>query len=134
MSEISAIAQTAAGPHGASRTPAVSAPPVRDRQELAAPGKAVTPEFAAAAQDGPPPGPAVAEAVAQLNDFLRQERLSLEFSVDQASGRVVIRITDAETDQVIRQIPPEEVLAIVRYLSEGPDAGALRGLLVSESV
>lgn len=134
MSEISAIAQTAAGSHGAARTPAVAVPLVRDRQGLAALGKALSPEPAAPAPDKASDGASAVEAVAQLNDFLRQERLSLTFSVDHASGRVVIRITDAETDQLIRQIPPEEVMAIVRHLAEGPEPGALRGLLVSESV
>jgi flagellar protein FlaG len=126
MSEISAIAQSTARPLG---PPPTAELPVRIRQELAGPGKPPPTE-----PPEPPDQGAITEAVAGLNDFFKQERHSLEFSVDQASGRVVIRITDAETDQVIRQIPPEEVLAIVRHLAEGPDAGALRGLLLSESV
>jgi flagellar protein FlaG len=134
MSEISAIAQTATGPQGPARTPVAAAVPVRDRQGFAAPGKALAAEPTASTSAGAPAGAAAAEAVAQLNGFLRHERLSLEFSVDQASGRVVIRITDTDTDQLIRQIPPEEVMTIARHLSEGPEAGALRGLLVSESV
>lgn len=131
MSEISAIVQTATGPQSAARTPTA---PIRERQGLAAPGKVLAPEPAASTSAGAPAGAAAAEAVAQLNDFLRHERLSLEFSVDQASGRVVIRITDTDTDQLIRQIPPEEVMVIARHLAEGPEARALRGLLVRESV
>ena len=129
MSEINAIAQSTARPLGPAQT---AEPPVRIRQELAKPAK--TPSIEPPAPPEAPDQGAATEAVARLNAFFKQERHSLEFSVDQASGRVIIRITDTETDQVIRQIPPEEVLAIVRHLSEGADAGALRGLLLSESV
>lgn len=133
MSEISPIAHAAARPPGASGSSLVAAPPVRDRQDSAEPGRDVVSDAATRAPEGPANLRATRDAVAQLNDLFKQERHSLEFSVDQASGRVVIRIMDAETDQLIRQIPPDEVLAIARHLAQGTDAGALRGLLVSES-
>jgi flagellar protein FlaG len=36
----------------------------------------------------------------------------IRFSVDEASGRPLIRVIDVSTAEVIRQIPSEEVLAI----------------------
>lgn len=36
----------------------------------------------------------------------------IRFSVDQTSGRSLIRVVDRTTDELIRQIPSEEVLAI----------------------
>jgi len=134
MSEINPIAPTAARLPGTTGSPVVASLSVRDRQEPAEPDKDVSPELQPRVTDGPSVAPATTDAVVWLNDFLKQEHRSLEFSVDQASGRVVIRITDTETNQLIRQIPPEEVLAMVRHLAQGADAGALRGLLVSESV
>ena len=51
------------------------------------------------------------EAVArQLETFLKNVSRSLEFHVDEASGRMVCSVRDAETGDLIRQIPNEEVL------------------------
>ena len=43
---------------------------------------------------------------------------ALRFSVDEGSGRTVIRVIDRETDEVIRQIPPEDVLRIAEQIRE----------------
>lgn len=133
MSEIGAIIQTGVRHQAPDWSPAGVQSAVRDRQGLAGPGKAAAAEPAAPSAFAVQADAAV-EAVAQLNAFLRHERLNLEFSVDEGSGRVVIRITDTDTDQLVRQIPSEEVLTIARHLAEGSEAGTLRGLLVSESV
>lgn len=53
------------------------------------------------------------EAVArQLEGFLKRVSRSLEFHVDDASGRMVCSVRDAETGDLIRQIPNEEVLRL----------------------
>lgn len=61
--------------------------------------------------------------VADLNEAAQSHRRSLRFSVDEDSGRTVIRVVDPETDEVVRQIPPEEVLNVARRM--GDSAGAL---------
>jgi flagellar protein FlaG len=43
-----------------------------------------------------------------------QRRLRLQ--VDELSGRTVITVLDAETNEVVRQIPSPELLAVVRHL------------------
>ncbi len=61
----------------------------------------------------PKPATADIEAVArQLETFLKRVSRSLEFHVDGASGRVVCSVRDAETGDLIRQIPNEEVLRL----------------------
>ena len=42
--------------------------------------------------------------------------LSLEFSVDADTGTHVIKVIDRNSGDVVRQIPPEEVLAFLRQL------------------
>jgi len=81
------------------------------------PGPAARPQpqaaVAPAGQSHSKPKPAVAdiEAVArQLESFLKRVSRSLEFHVDDASGRTVCSVRDAETGDLIRQIPNEEVL------------------------
>ena len=61
--------------------------------------------------------------VAGLNEVAQSNRRSLRFTVDEDSGRTVIRVVDPETDEVIRQIPPEEVLDLARRM--GSSAGNL---------
>ncbi len=69
----------------------------------------------------PPPSPPVAdvaEAVEQLNEIMSSKQRSLRFQVDQGSGRTIIVVIDKATEEVIRQIPSEELLAIAQQLTD----------------
>ncbi len=61
------------------------------------------------------------DAVSQINDYVQNIQRSLQFSVDEKSGRDVVTVVDKETDEVIRQIPTEEVLVIARSLADQQD-------------
>lgn len=43
---------------------------------------------------------------------------SITFSVDEKTGDLVVRVMDSETEEVVRQIPPEDVLEIRRKMSD----------------
>jgi len=60
-----------------------------------------------------------AQAVAKLNEVLKDRERDLEFSVDDTTGRTILKVIHAETGEVIRQIPPEELLNIARTFIEG---------------
>jgi flagellar protein FlaG len=75
---------------------------------------------------------AMQAAVTRLNDYVQNVQRNLEFSVDKETGCTVVTVRDAETDEVIRQIPPEKMLAIMRALAEGASGSAGLGLLVRE--
>jgi flagellar protein FlaG len=60
-------------------------------------------------------------AVSQINDYVQNLQRSLLFTVDEASGKDVVTVLDSETDEVIRQYPSEEILAIARRLAEQKD-------------
>ncbi|MBK1674896.1 hypothetical protein CKO35_16710 [Ectothiorhodospira shaposhnikovii] len=68
----------------------------------------------------------VEDAVDRINDFIQTVRRDLEFSVDEDTGRTVIKVFDSETEELIRQFPPDELLAIAAHLEE------VRGLLFKE--
>jgi len=91
-------------------------------KESEAGGKALPPEAAARGEDGP------REALRRIEAYVQGVRRELRFSVDETTGRTVIRVLDAETEEVIRQIPPEELMAVARSLAEGREAG-IEGLL-----
>jgi len=45
-------------------------------------------------------------------------RRNVNFSVEDSSGRVVVKVTDASSGDVIRQIPSEEALQLAESLDE----------------
>lgn len=61
----------------------------------------------------------VAKAVAPMAQ-------SLQFSLDKDSGKTVVKVMDTDTNEVIRQIPSEEVLAISKAVDK------LKGLLIKQ--
>lgn len=71
---------------------------------------------AAAAEDksrAPKAGPDEVEAIAsEVQIYLKRLNTELRFEVDKDSKEVIVKIVDPENDEVIRQIPSEELLAI----------------------
>ena len=61
------------------------------------------------------------DVVRELNDHVQHVQRELQFSVDEDSGRTVIKVLDKETKDVIRQIPGEEALNFARKLDEGAE-------------
>ncbi len=59
------------------------------------------------------------ETMAQkLQDFIGSLNRGLEFSVDDDSGRDVIKVIDKNTGDTVKQYPSEEVLDLVASLSD----------------
>lgn len=56
---------------------------------------------------------ALKEAISEMTRSAQSLQRSLLFSVDENSGRTVITVVDKATDEIIRQIPPEEVMNMV---------------------
>jgi len=51
--------------------------------------------------------------------------LALQFAVDTQTGQRIVQVIDKETGELIRQVPPEELLNVMHALR------ALKGLLLS---
>jgi flagellar protein FlaG len=60
--------------------------------------------------------PKIESVTRQIDSFLRSINRSVQFRVDQASGEMVVSICDAETGEVIRQVPGEEALRIAERI------------------
>nr|WP_018648906.1 MULTISPECIES: flagellar protein FlaG [unclassified Thioalkalivibrio] len=65
----------------------------------------------------------VNQVVESINSYLQSTKRALEFSVDDTSGRTVITVMDGEREEVIRQIPPEAVLALVERFQSDQELG-----------
>ena len=61
----------------------------------------------------------VVDAVQRVQDYVQTIERDLQFSIDEDSGRTIIKVIDPETDEVVRQIPPEELLNILQSLESG---------------
>ena len=58
------------------------------------------------------------DVVSDLNELVRDLHRELKFSVDEDSGATVIRVIDKATDEVVRQIPSEELMHLRKRLQE----------------
>lgn len=67
------------------------------------------------------------EAVDSMNDLIGTlNSSSLQFSIDDETGKTIVKVMDAETKEVIKQIPSEEMIAISKALDH------LKGLLIQQ--
>jgi flagellar protein FlaG len=56
------------------------------------------------------------EAISNINKSLQAANQGVEFSVDDDSKRLVVKVVDQETREVLRQMPTKEALEIARSL------------------
>jgi len=70
---------------------------------------------------------AVRDAVTAINRAAKSLNNSIQLSLDERSGRAIVRVVDSETGQLIRQIPTEEVLELRRALDK------IAGLLINRT-
>jgi flagellar protein FlaG len=66
------------------------------------------------------------EIAATLNAEMQFKERKLSFSVDKISNRILFSVTDKESGEVIRQVPPEAVLKVSHNLE------ALKGVLFDD--
>ena len=98
--------------------PQVSAAAQMKAQKSDAGGKPMQETAAQVAKSTPPSQQELSVAVAELNSQLQSVERNLQFSIDDASGQTVVKVVDSETQELIRQIPSEELLRISERLKE----------------
>lgn len=55
-------------------------------------------------------------AIESLNQNLQKMNRNVHFSIDAASGKDVVRVTNRNTGETVRQLPSEETLQFLRNL------------------
>ena len=66
-------------------------------------------------------------AVQTLNSTMKKIPTTLQFSVDSASNRVIVQVTNNDTGEVVRTLPGEAVLKIAQNLE------SLKGILFDDA-
>jgi len=133
-----------------SRIASGAAQPVAGRSEAVAANAQPRPANPGATENAAPGAPAGAEPVAgtgtpradlqqllaQVSRHIDPERRALSFELSEELGRAVVSVYDAETEELIRQIPSETLVRIATTMRElaqhGGDARAASGLLLRE--
>lgn len=75
------------------------------------------------------------QAVDVVNQAVALEQRSLSFSIDDVSGRSVIKVVDFATNELIKQIPTEELLKVAQDIKRlQNEMGQSIGLLIDNKV
>lgn len=98
------------------RSPAENLPTTSD----VTPQQRVNPREAAAAPES------VEGATKKLQDFVSNLRGDIQFSVDDESGKTIVKVIDRSTKDVLMQLPSKEALEIAKALDK------FQGLLVKQ--
>ncbi len=70
----------------------------------------------------------VRDVVEDVQQYLQQHNIRLSFELHDKTGDLVVRVLDKDSGEVIRQIPPEEMLKLREKLEE------LTGVLLNGKV
>lgn len=60
----------------------------------------------------------IVSAAARIRDHVQSLQRDLNFSVDDSTGQVVVRVVDGDSGTVVRQIPSEDILRLAERLDE----------------
>lgn len=75
------------------------------------------------------------EAAKKVESFLKTQDRDLAFSIDEETNRSVVIVKDAQSDEVIRQIPSEDVLELAERIKDlQNDIGQTVGMFVDQQV
>lgn len=114
-----------------------SGPPVR--QDVSFDGK-TQPEDASTNMARVVDPEQIQAAVAEISAYVEGLGRSLAITVDDQTGDYIVKVQNAETDEVVRQVPSEELVRVAEAIRAQLDALTLmgeegaRGLLLEMSV
>jgi len=82
------------------------------------PDSNAAPVAAFAQVDRTPGRSELGNVIADLNKVAQANAQGVRFSVDEESGRTVVKVVDTQTDTVLRQIPSMEALKLWRSIEQ----------------
>ncbi|MEW6728049.1 MAG: flagellar protein FlaG [Pseudomonadota bacterium] len=72
------------------------------------------------------------QAVTRAKEYIQSVRRDLNLNYDEETGLLVIKVVDKDTEEVVRQIPAEEILAFIHNMLKL--TGEREGVLLKEKV
>lgn len=101
-----------------------SAMPSATRREVPVPGSAFAGESSQtvgnekSGENRGSPVESATSAVEKFKTLVQDLQRNLDFSVDDSSGQVVVKVIDGESGKLIRQIPSEDLLRLSERLED----------------
>jgi len=89
------------------------------------------PSTAKTASAAEPSAARLSQAVEDINKAMQPANSNLQFNIDPGTQQVIVKVVDAETGDVIRQLPPKVVLAIAAQIDQ--ELKGKKGLLLSQT-
>jgi len=99
----------------------------RGRQSLSESGK-ILPQSDVKGAPGVEITPAITDSAVPVSNTGTE----LQFQISETTSKVIVTVRDAETGDLVRQIPTKETIAIAQYIAESTP-GLRRGVRVDES-
>jgi flagellar protein FlaG len=66
----------------------------------------------------------------KINEVMKEENLKIEFSKDEETKRMILKLIDKETQEVVQQYPPEITLKIARIVANTLEQGSLTNTII----
>lgn len=102
----------------AGSVPEQVAQPVRSDAEVVAKAASTEIKPSAVNEVTQPTREVVAKAAEQIQSFVNSMGRNLSFSVDSTTGYHIVRVTNPETGDVVRQLPTEELIRIAQSFAQ----------------
>jgi uncharacterized FlaG/YvyC family protein len=74
--------------------------------------------------------PKMLEIARKVGEKLKTAGVSIQFEINKNAGRIIIKVLDPVTGEVVRKIPPEAYMKSLEYLHEMQSRMHLQGLEV----
>jgi flagellar protein FlaG len=66
----------------------------------------------------------------KINEQIKEENLKIEFSQDEETKRMILKLIDKETQEVVQQYPPEITLKIARIVANTLEQGSFTNTVI----
>ncbi len=96
---------------------------------LAEPKKTAMPETVKAPkEDSQKDFPKMVEIAHHVREKLKEAGVNIQFEINREIGRIVIKVLDPVTGEVVRKIPPENLVRQFEYLNESMKTHGMQGI------
>jgi flagellar protein FlaG len=87
-----------------------------DARAPSVPSKSIESKATAAPSKQPDKDSTLDHALADINGYVQSLHRELKFSHDKTTGQTVVQVVNQDTNEVVRQFPPEFVLKLAQVL------------------
>lgn len=74
--------------------------------------------------------PSFKELAEKLHNLIDDSNLTIEFSLDKDTKKMIMKVLDSETKEIIRQFPAEITLKIARLVADNMESGNVTNVKV----